>query len=204
MRNIFAELTIVLFLLLLVQNNVFSQRPLSKNSNEEAFSRLKSKDAYSKTILRADGACLFIGALIVLAATPTFVIESKKIYFGLSRELSLAFGKKGEFRISAEYSFIFRRNLKHQFRAILKYDMLSELHRGSWIDDRSFYSIGAGYFVNEEGIGIPAEISAGFRIGEHTYYLYPYAKLRHTFMTRKSKPDNTDFSIGLAIGYQPF
>lgn len=201
MRSFFVKFSILLLLMFFVQNHAFSQTLTLRGSKETT---LKTKSNYFNKTRTADNAYLFIGALVILAATPTVVIENKKVYFGLSRELSLVFGKTGEFRVSAEYSFIFRRNLKHQFRAMLKYDILSELHRGSWIDDRSYYSFGAGYFADEEGIGVPAEISAGYRIGEDTYYLYPYAKLRHTFMTRKIKPDNTDISVGLAIGYQPF
>lgn len=152
----------------------------------------------------ASDAYVLIGALVILLAAPSIVYENKKVYFGLGRELSLAFGNFGEFRISAEYSFIFRRNLKHQFRTLLKYDILSGLNRGEWLSMREFISIGAGYFVDAEGSGIPAEISTGFRIGEGSLYLYPCIKLRHTFMTKKEKPDITDFSLGMAFGFQPF
>lgn len=150
------------------------------------------------------GELIFTGAIVILVATPTLILENKKVYFGLSRELSLAFGKDAEFRVSAEYTFVFRRNLKHQFRTAVKYDILAELDRGEWFSTREYISIGAGYFLDEEGIGIPAEISAGIRVDEENWYLYPYAKLRHTFMTRKIKPDNSDISIGMGIGYQPF
>ena len=138
--------------------------------------------------------------------TPTFIYEDKKVYFGLGRELSLAFGKKGEFRLSAEYTFIFRSALKHQFRTSLKYDILSNLNKTEWLSERELISLGAGYFIDEQGSGIFPEAAVGYRIGgdDGSIYLYPYLKLRHTFMTKKDKPDNTDFSLGMAIGLKPF
>ncbi len=187
----------------LVLENTFSQ--VQESNEKKDVSGLHSLSTGRKHVLSdKHGELIFTGAIVILIATPTLVLENKKVYFGLSRELSLAFGKNAEFRISSEYTFIFRRNLKHQFRAAVKYDILAELDRGEWFSTREFISIGAGYFLDEEGIGIPAEISAGIRVGEESYYLYPYVKLRHTFMTRKVKPDNTDFSLGMAIGYQPF
>jgi len=147
-----------------------------------------------------------IGTLIVLFTTPTFIYEDKKVYFGLGRELSLAFGRKGEFCLSAEYTFIFRSVLKHHFRASLKYDILSNLNITEWLSERELISIGAGYFIDEQGSGIFPEAAVGYRIGgdDGNIYLYPYLKLRHTIMTKKDKPDNTDFSIGMAVGFKPF
>ena len=153
---------------------------------------------------KADDSYILIGTAVVLLVSPTFIIEDKKFYFGLSRELCLGFGKEGEFRISAEYTFIFRSNLKHHFRAALKYDILSELNRGAWLDTRSYVSIGAGYFLDAGGIGFSPELSAGIRIGaDEGFNLYPYIKLRHTFMLKKEKPDNSDFSLGIAFGFHP-
>jgi hypothetical protein len=144
-----------------------------------------------------------VGALLLI--TPTLGYENKKLYFGVGRELCLAFGKKGEFRLGAEYTFIFRSNLKNHFRVSMKYDFLSELNRGAWLDARSFVSVGAGYFLDASGIGFFPEVSAGIRIGaDEGFCLYPYLKLRHTFMTKKDKPDNTDLSLGMAIGIIPF
>jgi hypothetical protein len=170
------------------QNNFFGQNYVLNNTGSNANSYL------------------FIGSLVVLFTTPTFIYEDNKVYFGLGRELSLTFGKKGEFRLSAEYTFIFRSSLKHHFRASAKYDMLSNLTETEWISEREFVSIGAGYFIDEGGNGIFPEVAVGYRIGGDgsIIYFYPYMKLRHTFMLKKDKPDNTDFSLGMAIGFKPF
>ena len=204
MKNIISNFLIV-FSLFFLLSSIYSQNMVTLNQNIPVTPHINLRNNYLHNTQGATDPMIFIGALLIVFATPTVVYENKKIYFGLSRELSLAFGPIGEFRVSAEYSYIFRSALKHHFRASVKYDILSNLSKGDWLDDRGFLSIGAGYFVDSEGSGIPAEISAGYRIGgEGSFYLYPAIKLRHTFMTKKDKPDNTDFSLGMAIGYHLF
>lgn len=192
--------TLMILLLFFTSGYSFSQPlKISHNGNQ-----LHLKSDKLSTGSNADG-YLIIGSIVVLTLTPTVIIENKKVYFGLGRELSLVFGKKGEFRISGEYTYVFRNELKSHIRASVKYDILSKLSIGEWIDEREFFSIGAGYFADTDGSGIFPEITAGFRIGGDTWlYLYPYIKARHTFMLKKDKPDNTDFSLGLAIGFKPF
>ena len=199
--RVFAVKILMLLLSLLTSSNLFSQQlKIYSNGNLLHLNHDNLSNTASNT-----GAYLFIGSIVVLTFTPTVIIENKKVYFGLGRELSLVFGKTGEFRISGEYTYIFRSELKSHIRASLKYDILSRLSKSEWIDEREFFSIGAGYFADTDGSGIFPEISAGFRIGGDTQlYLYPYLKARHTFMLKKEKPDNTDFSLGLAIGFKPF
>jgi hypothetical protein len=198
----FAVKIIIFFLLFLTSGNLFSQTPLQINAPINSF-RINRGDL-SRTGSNTD-AYLFIGSIVVLTLTPTVVYGDKKFYFGLGRELSLAFGKRGEFRLSGEYTYVFRDNLKSQIRVAAKYDILSKLRHGEWIDEREFISIGAGYYTDTKNSGIAPEVSAGFRIGgDSSLLLYPYLKLRHTFMLKKDIPDNTDFSLGLAIGFKPF
>jgi len=199
------KIVFIFLLLILDNNNLFAQyfSTTVDYSNPELKPKKQHSLLYSKTQGEA-ATYIIIGALVVLLATPTVIYEDKKIYFGLGRELYLAFGKNGEFRISAEYTFIFRNRLKHHFRAAAKYDILSNLERSVWFDSRTFISIGAGYFIDAEGSGIFPEVSAGARIGEGDFYLFPYIKIRHTFMTKKDKPDNTDLSLGMAIGLKLF
>lgn len=205
MRNIIRNALIVFSLLFLFNSGIYSQNIITLNQNAPVTPLSNLKINYLHNTQGASDQAIFIGAIVIMFATPTLVYENKKIYFGLSRELSLAFGPIGEFRVSAEYSYIFRSELKHHFRASVKYDVLSKLTKDEWISERDFFSIGAGYFIDAEGNGIFPEISAGFRIGDNGgFYLYPELKLRHTFMTSKDKPDNTDLSLGMAIGYHLF
>jgi len=202
--RIFRYPAILILLVLVTCDSSNSQDLNLKETRNLQFQSLSFKNDYLHKQSNANS-YLFIGSIAVLFSTPTFIYEDKKVYFGLGRELSLAFGKKGEFRLSAEYTFIFRTRLKHHFRVSGKYDILSNLNTTEWISEREFISIGTGYFLDEDGNGIFPEIAAGYRIGGNgSIYFYPYMKLRHTFMVKKEKPDNTDFSLGLAIGFKPF
>src|SRR5438034_3452050 len=90
---------------------------------------------------------IFLGTILfIMVVNPELIYENKKLYFGITRELTLGFGKYGAFRTSFEYSYIFRNELKSQFRTSLKYDILGEFHRSEFLSTRSFFSIGAGYF----------------------------------------------------------
>lgn len=144
------------------------------------------------------GAVIFISVL-----NPIVVFENKKFYIGTTRELTLGFGKYTKYRISIEYSFIFRSFLKHHFRVSAKYDIQLNRSRGEWFDDQTVISLGGGYFVDKEGSGIFPEITIGFKIGDGLLF-YPYAKARHTFMLQKNKHDITDFSVGAILGYRLF
>lgn len=152
----------------------------------------------------AGGAIVFTAFVVISAVNPIIMLEDKKIYGGFTREFTLGFGKYAEYRISAEYSFLFRTHYKHHLRLSAKYDILSKLSKTEWLDTRQVISFGAGYFYDGDGSGIFPEFTAGVRIGESEYLLVPYVKLRHTFMLKKDKPDNTDFSAGMIIGIIPF
>ncbi|MCC7159098.1 MAG: hypothetical protein IT281_06145 [Ignavibacteria bacterium] len=174
---------------------------ISHPANEKNFSTdLKIQENISD----GNGLTFRLGVLIIVSAlNPIVIYENKHIYVGTTRELTLGFGKYTKYRASVEYSFIFRSFLMHHFRASVKYDI--QLHRsvGEYFDDQSVISIGGGYFADKEGSGVFPEVTAGYKIGEKLLF-FPYAKLRHTFMLQKNKPDITDFSIGAILGYRLF
>jgi hypothetical protein len=185
---------ILVFFLLQTFCRVYSQHIFPALNNH-----LKPRSTESGGTAIAFTAFVFFSTL-----NPILLLEDKKIYGGLTRELTLGFGKQGEYRISAEYSFLFRTHYKHHIRLSAKYDILTGISRSEWLDTRYVFSTGAGYFYDGNGNGIFPEITAGVRIGESEYLLIPYVKLRHTFMLKKNKPDNSDFSLGMIIGIKPF
>lgn len=146
----------------------------------------------------------FNAFVLAIAINPVLVYENKKFYFGLTREVTLGFGKIAQYRLSAEYSFIFRPNMNHNIRISAKYDLLSRLSKSTWFPSRDAFSIGTGFFWDAGGNGIFPEITAGYRFDESDIIIYPYAKLRHTFMLTKNKPDITDLSLGMILGFKPF
>ncbi len=127
---------IIIFLLLLTSGNLFSQTDLKINASYNLF-RI-NRSGLSRTGSNTD-AYLFIGSIVVLTLTPTVVYENKKFYFGLGREFSLAFGKHGEFRISGEYTYIFRSASKSYIRASFKYDVLSKLTGASGLTNGNLF-----------------------------------------------------------------
>jgi len=49
------------------------------------------------------------------------------------------------------------------------------------------------------------ELTYGFSLRNDKLLFYPHIKIRHTFMLSKAKPDITDISFGLIIGFaNPF
>jgi hypothetical protein len=142
--------------------------------------------------------------IVMMVVNPIVTYEDKRFDFGLTRELTLGFGKQGEYRVSAEYSYLFKDAYRHQLRISAKYDIMSHISRGDFISSRSVITFGAGYFIDGSGKGLFPEITAGYRIGESAIILYPYIKIRHTFMLTKDKPSITDFSCGAIFGCKLF
>jgi hypothetical protein len=142
--------------------------------------------------------------LIASIVNPIVIYENKKIYLGISREVTLGFGKNNPFRISGEFSYIFREESRAQFRASIKYNILQSSHRGEFINSTSFLSLGAGYYTDKTGKGVFPELTAGFIAGADGFLFIPYLRFRHTIMITKDKPNVTDFSLGAAIGYHLF
>lgn len=195
---------VLLILILLVSLTVFPQDKY--NDVKLRLNNYESKSGINDPLFRKInvGNSFRLGTLILVSVlNPIVVYENKKIYIGTTRELTLGFGKYTRYRVSIEYSFIFRSFLKHHFRASAKYDIQLGRSRGKRLIEQTVISIGAGYFIDKEGSGIFPEVSIGFKLGE-LLLIYPHIKLRHTFMLQKTKPDITDFSIGAALGYRIF
>jgi hypothetical protein len=147
-----------------------------------------------------------IGAILYVI-NPIVLYENKRIYAGITKEISIGFGKLGEHRIAGEYSLIFAGNISHHIRFSYKYDIL--LKRGikpsNMLQGTSVLSVGTGYFTNFDKSGIFPEISYGYALRNDKILFYPHIKIRHTFMFKKVDADITDISFGLMIGFaNPF
>jgi hypothetical protein len=201
-------------LLLFIANFIYSQDFNSFNDNHNKFS-LKKKGELQSVLSQVNikshklsnsdnGSGIRIGALIVVCVlNPIILLENNKFYVGTTREFTVGFSKYTTFRLSAEYSFLFRDFDRHHLRLSAKYDFALNRSKGEFISDQTVISAGAGYFIDGNGKGIFPEITAGYKIGEQLLF-FPYIKLRHTFMLTKNKPDNTDLSFGAIIGIRAF
>ena len=147
-----------------------------------------------------------VGAFLYLI-NPIILYENKRIYAGITKELSVGFGKFGEHRFAFEYSFIFAGNISHHFRFSYKYDVLlkENIEPSNTLQGTSVLSFGAGYFTNFDKQGIFPELTFGYSIRNHKILIYPHIKIRHTFMFRKQDSDITDISFGIIFGFaNPF
>ncbi|MCX6166097.1 MAG: hypothetical protein NTU73_14750 [Ignavibacteriae bacterium] len=149
---------------------------------------------------------LGIGAILYLI-NPIVLYEDKKIYMGITKELSVGFGKFGENRFAFEYSFVFTGNISHHARLSYKYDLLlkENIEPSHMLQGTGVLSPGAGYFTNFNKHGIFPELTFGYSIRNHKILIYPHIKIRHTFMFNKNDSDITDISFGIILGFaNPF
>lgn len=147
-----------------------------------------------------------LGAILYII-NPIVLYENKKIYAGITKELSVGFGKFGENRFAFEYSFIFAGNISHHFRFSYKYDFLlnKNIEPSHTLQGTGALSIGAGYFTNFDKHGIFPELTFGYSIRNHKILIYPHIKIRYTLMFRKQDSNITDISFGIIFGFaNPF
>lgn len=140
---------------------------------------------------------IIIGAIIFAVINPELVIENKKVYFGLTKELSV--GKYPYGRLAFEYSYIFRDYSRNHFRFSYNYDFVIQT-KGDFF--APLVSTGVGYFTDTEHKGIFVQGSAGIILPLPTRFfdgVYAYFKARHTFVKGTENSNITDFSLGMSI-----
>lgn len=195
--------TIIIILVLLLpfryiysQSNIVENRPLmlqnegGKNTSAGPFTTVS----------------IGVGTIIYLI-NPILLYEDKKVYAGITKELSVGFGNFGEHRAAFEYSFIFTGNISHHIRFSYKYDMLlkSKIEPSHVLQGTPVVSLGAGYFTNFTKHGAFPEVTFGYSLRNHKLLIYPHIKIRHTFMFKSGDSDITDLSFGIILGWaNPF
>jgi hypothetical protein len=156
----------------------------------------KNTGLNSKAYIKKTG----VGAIPYLYYTllfinPMLVIEDKKPYFGLTKEMSFGYYPYG--RIALEYSYIFREKNTSHLRASYNYDFILE---GG---DFAAFNLtpGVGYFTDTKNKGIFAQLSFGIIIPAWISAMNPYIKYRHTFIQNKAvdKTDIDDISLGMGF-----
>jgi hypothetical protein len=133
-------------------------------------------------------------ALGILALiSPMAVFEDKKVFFALTKEVSI--GKFPYGRLAFEYSYIFRNYNKSHFRFSYNYDIV--LEAGDFI--AILATPGAGYFTDTKNKGWFIHGAAGIALGGEPISFYPYLRYRHTFIHDKLKSDIDDISLGCSF-----
>ena len=125
---------------------------------------------------------------------PIFLIENKKFYVGITKEIS--FGKFPYGRLAAEYSLIFRETHLNQLRFSYNFDIPLETS-----DFAVFMlSLGGGYFTDFSKEGYFPQASLNLIIPfDDVIGISTYLKFRNTFVTEENESDIFDFSLGLAV-----
>jgi hypothetical protein len=176
--------------------NLYSQSELKLlNENNQLFF---SNENTAQTFLPVS-----IGVAAVLyLVNPILIFEDKKIYAGITKELSIGWGKFGEHRTAFEYSLIISGRIRHFIRFSYKYDFLlqKDIQPSHNMQGTGVVSFGGGYFTDFDGTGVFPEVTWGYSIRNHKFLFYPHLKLRHTFMLKKDKSDITDLSFGIIVG----
>jgi len=193
------KIIIKITLLLFIYCNIYSQ---TNSQNSYSY----DKENTTNSAISFTSVSIGVGAFLYLV-NPIFLYEDKKIYAGVTKELSLGFGKFGEHRFAYEYSFVFTGHISHHMRLSYKYDLLlkDKIEPSHILQVTSAFSFGGGLFTNFSKQGFFPEITYGYSLRNHKLLIYPHIKIRHTFMFRKQDSDITDISFGIIIGFaNPF
>jgi hypothetical protein len=188
----------ILFVLLL--GILFSSSTLSQNTNfklkkpelklKESAGLNTDKLLYKKSDMPTP--LLVIG--IISLISPVVVFEDKKVFFALTKEVSI--GKLHFGRLSFEYSYVFRSYNQSHIRLSYNYDIVLESSDFAAI----IASPGVGYFTDTHNKGWFMQASAGILLPFSEFITYhPYFRYRHTFIENRFKSDINDISIGMAF-----
>lgn len=185
-KNIFAVLIIFLF----TNTSLFAQvntLQLKNETNNSEFTALKPFKLSSKA---GPPTYFYIAAII----NPMLVIEDKKVFFGLTKEVS--FGKFPYGRIAFEYSYIFRSYNTSHIRVSYNFDFVFD--GGDFVV--FIATPGAGYFTDTKNHGwfLHASVGAILATSDH-FGISPYLRYRHTFIKDKLKSDINDISLGVGF-----
>lgn len=179
-------------LLILISPVVHSQfNPLKLNNGNSGTFKLATSPF--KLTKKADAPTYFYLAAII---NPMLVIEDKKAFFGLTKEIS--FGKFPYGRVAFEYSYIFRSYNTSHLRFSYNYDII--LEAGNFV---GFVATpGAGYFTDTKNNGwfLHGSFGAIIPASDHVAFS-PYLRYRHTFIKDKTKSDINDISLGVGFTF---
>ena len=183
-----------LLLCIFAAGSTFPQFRLKLKENNELLKRSPVINETPKLFSKTKNAVplIYYTALFI---NPMLVIEDKKVYFGLTKEISFGYFPFG--RLAFEYSFIVREKNTSHLRFSYNYDIILES------SDFAAFMVtpGAGYFTDTENKGWFAHASFGVLVPIGFTVTSPYIRYRHTFVQNKppGKTDIDDISLGMGL-----
>ena len=177
----------------LVENKNFSNllpSPFWRGAGGEEFLQQTSS-----VISTTGGGALPFIFYALLFINPMLVIEDKKAFFGLTKEVSVGYFPYG--RLAFEYSYIFRSYNTSHLRFSYNYDII--LEAGNFA--AFILTPGAGYFTDTHNKGWFVQGSFGLILPAIFSAVNPYFRYRHTFIQDKlpGKTDIDDISLGMGF-----
>lgn len=198
--------TVILFVLLMtftVQSyaqSVDSSVVFLKNQPELKLLKLDTENAPS---LKPENSTLplALGIVIFLYLLNPMLLVEDGLAVGMTKELSLGFGDFGQYRLGAEYSFIFRSLNKSQLRFSGNYDILTkDIEPSNLLQTTGALSLGGGYFTDFDSDGFFGQAAYGFSIRNDKMLIFPHVKARYTVIPTKNRNNIFDLSFGVIIG----
>ena len=186
-----SALILIFLIILFVNANAQIKLKLSCGDNY----RKDSSGTLSGKPKKTDSGTYIIAAIILLPG-PELLAENKKVYFGLTKEISAGIYPFG--RLAFEYTYIFRSYDRNHFRISYNYDFITETNSyvALWL------SLGLGYFTDTRNKGFFPQFSGAILIPLDMRVLeavYPYVKTRYTFVRGQGNSNIFDFSLGIGF-----
>jgi hypothetical protein len=191
MRSITVLLLLLSFKIVLAQGSFNEPLQLKlKENNQGNKTQLTKPHFYSKAELPIP----VLLAIPFFFINPVLVFEDKKIFWGLTKEISFSTFPYGRF--SFEYSFLFRTFNKHHFRLSYNYDFIQQPGK-EWF--MFAISPGAGYFTDTKNKGVFGQLAFGVFVPAPFFIIDFYLKYRYTNTLDKIKSDIHDISLGAGL-----
>jgi hypothetical protein len=185
MKRIF----IVLISLFFSLNYSFSQnsRLISVKSSTEL--KYSSKADFTNSFILSS----------ILVISPTLILEDKKAYFGLSKELSV--GKFPYGRAEFDYTYIFRSERTSAVHLSYNFDI--PLNGNFKYPSIFMLSPAAGYYTDFTRKGVFIQVAIGFFADtgfSDNISIHPNMKFRKVFMN-DNYPGVNEISLGVGFGF---
>lgn len=188
----------VIFVILLSFSYGTNSQNFSLKLKENKYPVTQNREFNLSSLTKKADAPPYVLAIYALTLiNPMLVIEDKKAFFGLTKEVSFVLSTSVRLgRVSFEYSYVFRNYNRNHLRFSYNYDIILESS-----DFAAFIlTPGAGYFTDTKNKGWFLHTSAGvFLAPMENIAIYPYFRLRHTFINDRNKSDINDISLGMAF-----
>lgn len=182
--------------ILVVIISLFTVIHYSYSQNNEVFGSSNASEL--KYTSKTDFKNSFIwGSILVIS--PTLILEDKRAYFGLSKELSI--GKFPYGRAEFDYTYIFRSGRTSAVH--LSYNLDVPFNFNFSQPSLFMFSPGGGYYTDFTRKGYFAQVAIGLFAStgfSNAISIHPNIKFRKVFM-KDNFPGAFELSIGVGFGF---